>query len=271
MDAESTYSLLSTESYNYKSWGQKFPNSVVDLKKLYIHPDWEDFFEKAKKDKRFKKLEEFLSHCLKVTDGKLKIYPYPDLVFSSFNSTPLKQLKIVIIGQDPYHNNVMRGGNVVPQAMGLSFSVPVGMNVPSSLNNIYKNLLKFKHVYQMPNHGNLESWTYQGVLMINTALTVQHGYPNGQAHHWTWLTDQLIKYVSDNTTNTVFVLWGSPAYSKRMFIDQSKHLIVASSHPSGLSCHSKMGDRPAFMDQDHFSLINDYLAKHKKDSIIWDL
>jgi uracil-DNA glycosylase len=108
----------------------------------------------------------------------------------------------------------------------------------------------------MPKHGNLQSWANQGVLLINTSLTVQHGYPNGHAENWTWMTDIIIKYISDKTNHVVFVLWGSPAYSKRNLIDTSKHLIVASSHPSGLSYNNKMQDRPAFKNQDHFKLIN---------------
>jgi uracil-DNA glycosylase len=265
------YKLISTDNYGYKSWSEIFQNNVVSLRGLYIHPDWEDFFEKVKQDKRFKEIEDFLSHCLEVTDRKIKIYPYPELLFSSFNATPLKELKVVILGQDPYHQNEKYGNSIIPQAMGMSFSVPVGMKIPSSLNNIYGNLVKHKHVTDMPKHGNLESWAYQGVLMINSALTVQHGYPNGHADKWSWMTDMLIKYISDMTEHTVFVLWGSPAYSKRGLINQSKHLIVASSHPSGLSSNNKMGDRPSFNSQDHFKLINDYLTKHGKGIIVWEI
>lgn len=265
------YKLISTKNYKYESWSEKFKDNNVSLRKLYIHPDWEDFFKRAKKDKRFKEIEDFLSHCLNVTQRKIKIYPYPDLVFSSFNSTPLKELKVVILGQDPYHQNETHNESIIPQAMGMSFSVPVGMEIPSSLKNIYKNLLEYKHISSMPNHGNLESWTYQGVLMINSALTVQHGYPKGHLDKWSWMTDMLIEYISNMTQHVVFVLWGSPAYSKAKLINQSKHLIVASSHPSGLSCHTKMGDKPSFVEQDHFKLINDYLTKHNKGIIVWEL
>ena len=199
------------------------------------------------------------------------MYPYPDLVFSAFNSTPLKQIKVVILGQDPYHQHENHNDDIIPQAMGMSFSVPVGIKIPSSLKNIYKNLIQYKHILDTPKHGNLESWTYQGVLMINTALTVQHGCPNSQAKYWTWLTDKLIEYISDNTENTVFILWGSPAYNKRALVNNKKHLVIASSHPSGLSYSKKMKDKPAFKDQDHFKLTNNYLIKHSKEPIVWDL
>ena len=263
--------MITTDNYDYKSWGETFPHKVVDLRQLFIHPDWEEIFDRIKDDSRFKETEEFLSYCLNKTNGKIKIYPYPDLVFAAFNSTPLKQVKVVILGQDPYHQNESHNDMIIPQAMGMCFSVPKGIQVPSSLKNIYGNLVENRHLLEMPKHGNLQSWAYQGVLMINNSLTVQHGFPNGHAEQWTWLTDMIIKHISDNTNNVVFVLWGSPAYSKRTLIDQSKHLIVASSHPSGLSCNNKMSDRPAFKTQDHFKLINDYLKKHKKGSIVWEI
>jgi uracil-DNA glycosylase len=268
---DNLYSLTSASNYKYNTWGESFPNNKVDLKKLYIHSDWEDFFDTVKKDKRFQTLEDFLSKCLDVTDNKVKIYPYPDLVFAAFNSTPLKQLKVVIIGQDPYHNSELVNNKLVPQAMGMSFSVPVGIKIPSSLKNIYKNLKEYNHVAKIPTHGNLESWTYQGVFMINTALTVQHGYPNSQAKYWTWMTDLLIKYISDNTFNTVFLLWGRPAYNKVKFIDKQRHKVITSSHPSGLSYAKPMGEHSAFKDQDHFKLVNKYLKSKNKGIIVWDI
>ncbi len=268
---DNRYKLISVDNYEYDSWLEKFPNYKVNLKNLYIHPDWNDFFKSTFKDERFERIENHLSHCLKVTDGKIKIYPYPDLVFSALNATPLDSIKVVILGQDPYHKNESHTNIIIPQAMGMSFSVPVGIKIPSSLRNIYKNMVNFNHQIEMPSHGNLESWAYQGVLMLNTAFTVQHGCPNSHHKYWNWLTDNLIKYISKHTNNTIFVLWGRPAYEKSKFIDQKKHKIIISSHPSGYSCHNKMGNHSAFNDQDHFRLINKYLKKTKKDEIFWHI
>lgn len=262
-------SQISISNYQYKTWKEKYPDHEVNLKKLHIDSQWKDFFSNVKKDEQFNKIEEHIKKSLDVTDGKIKIYPYPDLVFSSLNMTPLNEIKVVIIGQDPYHKNECHGSTVIPQAMGLSFSVPVGIKIPSSLNNIYKNMLEYGHLDKMPTHGNLESWAKQGVLLLNTAFTVQHGFPNSHAKYWKWLTDALIGYISDNTDNVVFVLWGRPAYGKSYLIDKKRHKIIVSSHPSGLSCHKTMGDFPSFKETNHFKIINKYLERHGKNKINW--
>jgi uracil-DNA glycosylase len=107
--------------------------------------------------------------------------------------------------------------------------------------------------------------------MVNTSLTVQHGYPNGHKKHWNWLTDELIKYISNKTNDTIFLLWGRHAYNKKVLIDTTKHKIIASSHPSGFSVDNKMGDQPSFITQNHFGKANKLLKKCKKDMVIWDI
>lgn len=265
------YSLINTKNYNYKSWVEKYKDYKVDLKKIYINNEWKEFFDYLFKTEQFKKLESQLSYFLKKTEGQIKIYPLPDLVFFSLNTTPLSEIKVVILGQDPYHQNEIHNNNIIPQAMGMSFSVPVGFSTPSSLKNIYKNLYKYKHTNKIPTHGNLESWAYQGCLMLNTTLTVQHGCPNSHSKYWEFITDSLIKYISNKTNNVIFVLWGNPALKKKSMIDESKHKVIVSSHPSGLSCHKTLGIHKAFNDKDHFGIINNYLKNKNKKEIIWKI
>lgn len=271
--------LLSINNYNYKSWGDFFENSTVDLSKLYIHDSWKPFFKKIKKESPWERLNKYLSHCLKVSENEVDIFPYPDLVFDALNVTPLNKIKVVIIGQDPYFNfeHINNPDSKIPQAMGLSFSVPVGVAIPSSLNNIYKNLIKFGHIDKYPNHGNLIFWAYQGCLMLNASLTVQHGHKNSHAKFWSKITDELINYISCNCDNIIFTLWGSFALSKLDLIDEKKHHVLISSHPSGLSNNKTIFSKKknktfqSFNDTDHFGEINNILRKNGKNEIIWRL
>lgn len=262
---------LSIKDYPYKSWGEKFTNYDVDVRRLHIHSSWNKLFNELMGKPYIDKVNKYLSHALKSTDNKVKIYPYPDLVFNAFNLTPLDKVKVVVIGQDPYHNSIEQNGKIVPQAMGLSFSVPVGITVPSSLKNIYKNQIKYKLFSEedVPNHGNLEFWAYQGCLLLNTSLTVQHGHPNSHAKYWTQMTDDIIKYLSKELDHIVFVLWGGPSLNKLDLIDTKKHMVSISSHPSGLSVNNKLRQYESFINTDHFTEINNYLTKHGKSSIIW--
>jgi uracil-DNA glycosylase len=261
--------MLSTENYEYETWGKTFPNEKVNLSTLKIHSSWKKLIKDEIDENYFDKLEKFLSKCLKVTKGDIKIYPYPDLVFNAFNTTPFNKIKVVILGQDPYHNNEEHKDEIIPQAMGLSFSIPVGIKVPSSLKNIYKNQLKFKQIKDLPDHGNLILWAKQGCLMLNTSLTVQHGHPNSHSKHWKPFTDTIIKTISDNKENVVFMLWGAPALGKLNLIDTKKHKVIISSHPSGLSCHKPLRTYKCFMDEDHFGKTNKFLIKNKKKPIEW--
>lgn len=265
--------MISVNNYNYETWGTYFSknNFCVELQKLKIHNSWENFFNKKKIKKEFKKLNDFLSFCLKETSGKIKIYPYPELVFEAFNETMFNSVNVIILGQDPYFNNEIICGKEIPQAMGLSFSVPIGLKIPSSLCNIFKNQIKFGHINEMPNHGNLTFWAYQGCLMLNTVLTVQHGYKNSHQKKWEDFTNYLIEYLSRKKDKLIFVLWGSPALQKIKFVDKNKHKIIISSHPSGLSYNKPLGTFEPFCEVDHFGLINKYLKESKKETIIWQL
>ena len=183
-----------------------------------------------------------------------KIYPPGSLIFNAFNSTPFDQLKAVIIGQDPYHNP--------GEAMGLCFSVPKGVRVPPSLRNIYKEL-EADVGAPIPNHGDLSSWSQQGVLLLNAMLTVEHKKAGSHKKiGWQTFTDAVIRIISDKKEGVVFLLWGNFAKSKKVLIDEMKHYVLESAHPSPLA-----GD--AFMGNHHFSKTNELLKKQGKEPINW--
>lgn len=264
-----SFELLSIEKYPYKSWTDIYKEKEIDMDELYSDTgDWKKVFKKHKD--LLEKPKKILNLVLDKGGHKLHSLPYPDLVFNSFKLTSFKNTKVVIIGQDPYFKRDIFKGKHVPQAMGLSFSVPVGVKVPSSLKNIYKNLMKYGHVTNIPKHGNLEKWASQGVLMLNSTLTVQEGYPNSHASKWKGFTDEIIKYISENKKGIVFLLWGRNAYDKKKLINGHSH-IVASSHPSGLSFSKPMGKEPPFKDCDHFGLTNKYFKENGQNEIDWSI
>lgn len=252
-----------------KDWSKAYPDGKIKLKISRIHKSWKKLFKEIKNDEKFDKiLIKTLTEC-----SDKKLLPYPKYIFNAFKLTSFDNLKVVFIGQDPYFNIEKYKQKEVPQAMGLSFSVPHDFDIPSSLDNIYKNLVKYKHIKNKPSHGNLEKWAKQGCLLLNTALTVIEGKDNINCHKniWKWVTDKIIKYISDNKDNVVFVLWGSNAYEKINLIDLDKHEAIISSHPSGLSASKPMKNYPAFNDEDHFGKINEYLEKWKMEKIDWSL
>ena len=184
------------------------------------------------------------------------IYPKKETVFTTFTFTPFDDLKVVLIGQDPYHG--------INQANGLSFSVSDGIKSPPSLVNIFKEL-KSDLGYEIPNHGNLTKWATQGVLLLNATLTVRAGQPGShQKKGWEIFTDEIIKYISDQKQQCVFLLWGNFAKSKAELIDGTKHLILQAAHPSPLARGAFFGSKP-------FSQTNNYLVANNKSAINWDL
>jgi len=254
--------MLTKKSYSKKlSWDINF-----NLKNLPIDESYHEIFNELYKDKRFTIIENNLKKYLSINNINL-LYPKPNYLFKTFCMTPLDKIKVVFIGQDPYFNNEIYKDRIVPQAYGLSFSVPLDMQIPSSLQNIYRNLLKYNHIKEMPNHGCLDFWAYQGCLMLNTSLTVIDGQKNCHSNEWKWFTDKLIEYISNKCNNVVFTLWGGEAYKKIELIDLEKHNVIISSHPSGLSANKEFKSYPAFVNQDHFGIINSYL----NEKIIWDL
>ncbi|XP_059279468.1 uracil-DNA glycosylase, mitochondrial [Lycium ferocissimum] len=193
----------------------------------------------------------------KEISGGVPIYPPQHLIFNALNTTSFDRVKAVIIGQDPYHGP--------GQAMGLSFSVPKGVKVPSSLTNIYKEL-KQDLGCSIPLHGNLEQWAVQGVLLLNAVLTVRHHQANSHANKgWEQFTDAVIKTISQKKEGVVFILWGNYAQTKARLVDETKHYVLKSAHPSGLSANR------GFFGCRHFSQTNQLLEKMGIPPIEWQL
>lgn len=184
-------------------------------------------------------------------------YPPKELIFSAFNSCSFADLKVVIIGQDPYHG--------AGEANGLSFSVNDAVKIPPSLRNIYKEIHHDLEAVFMPNSGNLQSWAKQGVLLLNASLTVRKDTPNSHKHlKWNLFTDALIQAISDQKENVVFLLWGAFAQKKGAKIDRNKHLVLESGHPSPMSAN-----QGKWFGNKHFSQTNAYLQSKNKTAIKW--
>ena len=185
------------------------------------------------------------------------IYPRGSLIFNAMDSTPFEQVKVVILGQDPYHGP--------GQAHGLSFSVPKGVAPPPSLVNIFKEIEQDLEV-QPPNHGCLQTWADQGVLLLNSVLTVeQHRAASHKGQGWEEFTDGVIDALNKRRSHLVFMLWGGYAKKKGKFIDRDRHLVLTSAHPSPLSAHR------GFFGNRHFSQANNYLQQQGIEPIIWEL
>ena len=190
------------------------------------------------------------------SQGKI-IYPPGSVIFNAFNTTPFSKVKVVILGQDPYHGP--------GQAHGLCFSVQQGVPQPPSLMNIFKELQDDIGI-TIPNHGNLTHWAEQGVFLLNASLTVRAGEPMSHSKiGWAEFTDTVIKIISELKKNIVFLLWGKFAQEKRVLIDQTKHCILRSVHPSPLSAHA------GFFGCKHFSKTNEYLISKGIDPVDWSL
>lgn len=214
--------------------------------------NWKELIASEEIKPYYQNLQAFLND--QYQKGKV-IYPPRDEVFTAFNLTPFEEVKVVILGQDPYHG--------AGQAHGLAFSVKEGVKLPPSLRNIFKELEDDVQVPISPN-GNLSSWATQGVLLLNTVLTVEEG--KAGSHHkqgWEVFTDTVITKLSEYHTGLVFVLWGAPAQTKKKLIDETKHFIVESVHPSPLSSYR------GFFGSKPFSKVNEYLRRAGKAEIDW--
>lgn len=218
-----------------------------------IGNDWDELLKEEYKKDYFINLQEFI-----IEEYKHKtIYPKMSEIFKAFVKTSYDNIKVVIIGQDPYH-----GEN---EAEGLSFSVKIGIQKPPSLLNIFTEL-KNDLNYSIPNHGSLVSWAEQGVLLLNSTLTVVKDTPKSHSNKgWETFTDEVIKLIDKKTTPVVFILWGSDARSKKYLITNPKHMIIESAHPSPLSAYR------GFFGSKPFSKTNDFLIKNNIKPIDWKI
>ncbi|MBW5414646.1 uracil-DNA glycosylase [Pseudomonas sp. MAG002Y] len=226
----------------------------MDDDRIKLEPQWKAALRDEFDAPYMKQLGEFLRS--EKAAGKV-IYPPGPLIFNALNSTPLDQVKVVILGQDPYHGP--------GQAHGLCFSVQPGVPAPPSLQNIYKELKRDLNL-PIPNHGYLQHWAEQGVLLLNTSLTVEQAKAGSHANAgWQRFTDRVIQVVSEQRNHLVFLLWGAHAQSKEKLIDTQKHLILRSPHPSPLSAHR------GFIGNGHFSRTNKFLEQSGLKPIDWAL
>ncbi|VEJ08786.1 uracil-DNA glycosylase [Actinobacillus delphinicola] len=216
---------------------------------------WHDVLGEEKSQPYFQNILQFLDR--ERAAGKIIYPPKPD-IFNALKLTNFDDVRVVIIGQDPYHG--------AGQAHGLSFSVRKGVRLPPSLQNIYKTLQKDYPEFQIPRDGDLTYWAQQGVLLLNTVLTVEAGKAHSHAQiGWEDFTDKIISALNHKKENLVFLLWGAHAQKKGQFIDRSKHCVLTSVHPSPLSAHR------GFFDCGHFKKTNDYLRQHQLPEIDWQL
>ncbi len=217
-------------------------------------PGWQAYLQQEFEQPYMQELKSFLRQ---EKDLKKVIYPHSDNWFHALEATPLDQVKVVILGQDPYHQP--------GQAHGLCFSVLPGVKVPPSLVNIYKELQADLGLMP-PGHGFLDSWAQQGVLLLNSVLTVeQSNAASHQGKGWERFTDRVISLVNEHCENVVFLLWGSYAQKKGACIDRERHCVLKAPHPSPLSAHR------GFLGCQHFSQANHYLQQAGKTAIDWSL
>ena len=220
-----------------------------------IDESWKRLLESEFNSEYFKKLIAFVKEEYSLT----KCHPKGSQIFNAFDTCPINSLKVVIIGQDPYHG--------MNQANGLCFSVNKGVQHPPSLINILKEIKDDLGLKFHDNNGDLSKWAKQGVMLLNATLTVRDGYAGShQNKGWETFTDKVIQIISDETNNTVFLLWGSFAKHKRKLIDTKKHKILESGHPSPLSAN-----RGYWFGNKHFSQCNEFLESIGENKIDWSL
>lgn len=221
-------------------------------KNIQLHESWLPYLDSEFEKPYFKQLKDFLL----LEKQQYRVFPPSSLIFSAFNLTPFDDVKVVILGQDPYHG--------IGQANGLCFSVSTGIRKPPSLNNIFKEL-ETDLGFPIPHTGNLEPWAKQGVFLLNATLTVRENTAGShQNKGWEQFTDNVIKTISDNKQGVVFLLWGNYAKAKEVLIDNSKHSVLTAAHPSPLA-------RGAFFNSKHFSKTNEILIEQNKKPINWQI
>ncbi|HEH4417567.1 TPA: uracil-DNA glycosylase [Campylobacter coli] len=226
---------------------------TINIEDIKINDDWKEFLKEEFSKNYFLEIKK---RYIQALNNNAIIYPPANLTFNAFNLTPLDGLKIVLLGQDPYHQP--------NQAMGLSFSVPYGVKIPPSLLNIYKELKTDLNI-EPSKSGDLSSWAKQGILLLNSILSVEAGKPASHSS-WGWqeFSDAVISKLSLEKSGLIFMLWGNYAKSKKALIDTNKHFILEAAHPSPLA-------RTGFLGCKHFSKANEILRNLGKNPIDWQL
>jgi len=227
------------------------------MPKIRLESGWREVLAEEFEKSYFCELRNFLKSELA---SKKQIFPPPSRIFAALDRCPWQKTRVVILGQDPYHTP--RAAN------GLCFSVPRSERVPPSLQNIFKEIASDPAIknFEIPTHGDLESWANQGICLLNATLTVERGKPASHAKKgWEIFTDAIISKISSEKTGVIFLLWGNFAKSKRPLIDESRHTVLVAAHPSPFSANS------GFFGCRHFSKVNEILKKQKKPEIIWNL
>jgi uracil-DNA glycosylase len=227
---------------------------------VIIEPSWKEHLAEEFSKSYFKELTDFVKSEYK---GEV-VYPAPKFIFRAFDLCPFDKVKVVILGQDPYHGQNNAQGNGGAQANGLSFAVNEGVNLPPSLQNIFKEIESDLGTPLINRSGDLSRWAEQGVLLLNATLTVRaHMAGSHQGKGWEQFTDAVIKELSEKREHIVFILWGNYARQKGAHIDRSKHLVIESAHPSPFSAAS------GFFGSKPFSKTNEYLVAHDETPINW--
>lgn len=227
-----------------------------------MNEDWNAFLTNEFESEYFSELDSFLSSEIE----KNQIFPTKDKIFNAFNTTPINRVKVVIIGQDPYHSYEEINGGILPHAHGLSFSVPKeAKKIPPSLKNIFKELNQDLDI-DIPKNGELTPWAKQGVLLLNATLTVRSHQPGShQKKGWEKFTDNAIKELSQHKEGLIFLLWGKFAQQKEMLINTDKHYILKAAHPSPFSAYK------GFYGCKHFSKANKILTDNGHKEINWQI
>ena len=279
------YIQIDANHYRFKDWPQCFPDKKVHLRSLIFNPAWDEFMSQAETRPYFAGIEKILSRFM--TEAQHEIVPPAELLFNAFNITSPRQIRVIILGQDPYPGAARVGSVYIHHATGLSFSIPANIPKADSVRNIYNNMLQFKHVKKVPLSGCLSALALQGVFMINTALTTFSGGRGAHRTVWKEFSDHLVSYLANKYEGLVFMAWGRDAHMSCLKIDPNRHCIITSSHPSPLSAHKTFEGMsygnirdererrrvtyPAFNTLDHFGRANERLIMNKQKPILWDL
>lgn len=228
---------------------------------LRLEPSWKSVLSAEFSQPYWETLTKFVRDEMAGGD---QIFPHPKNIFAAFDRCPFENVNVVILGQDPYHSQSTVNKKTVPTAHGLCFSVVRGAPLPPSLRNIFKEIAAEVPGYRIPEHGNLTQWSEQGVLLINSTLTVRAHQPMSHANQgWETFTDAAIRAISDQKSDVVFLLWGRHARAKASLIDTSRHHVLEAPHPSPFSASS------GFFGCEHFKKTNEILKKLGKKTINW--